>query len=444
MPLYACCKAADITPPKGVRLAGYPHYPRENTGAHDPLMATCVYLNDGEHAIALVTLDILFFSKKYADRVKAAITERGAMDGACVLFTCSHTHSGPWASGNPELEATAGESEDIDEGYLEALLEGLTSLVTDCAKNAYPAKVAFGDVICGAEYGIGGNRRVKDGLCDPRLCVLAVSDAADTLRGVLCSYALHPTFLHEDSTVCTADYPYYLRKKISECHHDAVIGFAQSTSGDQSSRYFRQGQSFDEAARVGGIMGEKALALIDTLEFRSDIKLDMRSAEVELILREYPPVEELEKLAAQKKEEYLEKLNAGAPYLEVQNANLRMLGAEDMLGYAICLRDGRRIDLLHDEIPCRIGAVRIGDLAIAYLPGELFVEYGIAIKEASPAAKTFVFELTNGCLPGYCCNEEALAEGTYEAGNSMLSPAFGNRCVDVITTLIKDLFGDLS
>ncbi|MBQ4575091.1 MAG: hypothetical protein IJA85_07795 [Clostridia bacterium] len=442
MQLKACCKAADITPHRGVRLAGYPHYPRENTGAHDPLMATCLYLDDGKCAIALVTLDILFFSKKYADRVKAAITESGIIDGERVLFTCSHTHSGPWASGNPELEATAGDSEDIDEVYLARLLDTLTGLVIDCAKNAYPAKVAYGDVICGAEYGIGGNRREKGGLCDPRLCVLAVRDEADCLRGVICSYALHPTFLHEDSTVCTADYPYYLREKIKESHPDAVVGFAQSTSGDQSSRYFRQGQSFDEAARVGGIMGEKAVNLIESLTFSDDVKLGMESAEVELILRDYPPVEELEVIAAERKAEYLEKLNAGAPYLDVQNANLRMLGAEDLLGYAICVRDGKRIDLLHDEIPCHIGAVRIGDLAVAYLPGELFVQYGIAIKDRSAAAKTFVFELTNGCLPGYCCNEEALAEGTYEAGNSMLSPRFGEHCVDVITGLIDRLFGD--
>ena len=30
---------AEITPPQGLELAGYPHYPRNNTGAHDPLYA---------------------------------------------------------------------------------------------------------------------------------------------------------------------------------------------------------------------------------------------------------------------------------------------------------------------------------------------------------------------------------------------------------------------
>ena len=52
---------AVITPPQGLALAGYPHYERNNTGAHDPLYAACLYLNDGKEELALVTLDLLFF-----------------------------------------------------------------------------------------------------------------------------------------------------------------------------------------------------------------------------------------------------------------------------------------------------------------------------------------------------------------------------------------------
>lgn len=63
--LKAGMARADITPPQGLELAGYPHYPRNNTGAHDPLWATCMYLENEEEAVAMVTLDLLFFSKKH-------------------------------------------------------------------------------------------------------------------------------------------------------------------------------------------------------------------------------------------------------------------------------------------------------------------------------------------------------------------------------------------
>ena len=62
--LKAGISRIDITPPKGLELAGYPHYPRNNEGAHDPLYATCMYLENENTAVAMVTLDLLFFSKK--------------------------------------------------------------------------------------------------------------------------------------------------------------------------------------------------------------------------------------------------------------------------------------------------------------------------------------------------------------------------------------------
>ena len=110
-----------MTPPKGVRLAGYPHFTRENTGYHDRLYATAVYLTDGETEFVFVTLDILFFSKKYAAEVRQRVSAQCGIPERQILICCSHTHSGPWAAGNPELEATAGNSRDIDPDYLDSL-----------------------------------------------------------------------------------------------------------------------------------------------------------------------------------------------------------------------------------------------------------------------------------------------------------------------------------
>jgi len=86
--LIAGTAIIDISPEKGVELAGYPHSPRPNTGVHDPLYAACLYLNDGTADVALVTMDLLFFGKSYVKKIR----ER---TGKTVMFTTSHTHSGP-------------------------------------------------------------------------------------------------------------------------------------------------------------------------------------------------------------------------------------------------------------------------------------------------------------------------------------------------------------
>ena len=66
-------KRIDITPPEGLRLMGYPHYPRYNKGHHDPLHATCMYISNGKEEIAMVSLDLLFFSKVYVKRVRELV-----------------------------------------------------------------------------------------------------------------------------------------------------------------------------------------------------------------------------------------------------------------------------------------------------------------------------------------------------------------------------------
>jgi hypothetical protein len=58
--------------------------------------------------------------------------------------------------------------------------------------------------------------------------------------------------------------------------------------------------------------------------------------------------------------------------------------------------------------------IRLGDAALAALPGEFFTEYGLQLKEKSPARYTLPIGLANGAL-GYIPTPEALTQGGYEA-----------------------------
>ncbi len=434
--LYAGVKQYDITPPCGVRLAGYPHFPRENEGYHDSLYATAVYVTNGTEEFAFVTLDILFFSKKYTAEVRKKICQISGIPEKNVLICCSHSHSAPWAAGNPELET---DGKDVDPDYVDVVQALIVRAVTEAKRCRFEAEIGFGSAPIGAESGIGGNRRDKNGITDPSLNLMAVRDKRGSVKGILTNYALHPTFLHEDNMLVSCDYPGYLRLELTRRYESAVVGFAQGTSGDQSSRYFRQGQSFDEAERVGRKMGEKAAEILAGMTFESDFVMAHASRETAIRIRQYPPIETLRR-DVETRTAYYEKLKAaGASYLDVQNANLRMLGAEDKLGYALRLRDGRKIDLYADEDPCEIAVFRMGDHLICGYPGEVFVEYGLKVKAASPAATTFIFELSNGCLPGYCISDDAYEEDGYEAGNCLLEPGFG----DIIAGIAVELIGEV-
>jgi hypothetical protein len=58
--------------------------------------------------------------------------------------------------------------------------------------------------------------------------------------------------------------------------------------------------------------------------------------------------------------------------------------------------------------------MRIGDLALAATPGEMFVQLGLEIKRRSSAPNTFVVELANGCV-GYLLNPGGFEKGGYES-----------------------------
>jgi len=431
----------DISPDKGEELAGYPHYPRNNTGVHDPLMASCLYLSDGKTELAMVTLDMLFFSKQHVKAVREKVAARCGIPGAHIMISCSHTHSGPWAAGRLDLEGIASGVKQ-PEAYVSGLVEKIASIIVKAKKEAFDASFGANTAMCGAESGVGGNRRIPGGPHDPLVSVMAVKDAAGTVRGVFVNYTLHPSFIHEWSTVVTADYPCYLKRQVNDEYPGAVVGFSQGASGNQSSRYYRKGESFDEAERVGRTLGKAAVEAVGKAEYRSDITLSAVTSEMPLETRDFADEETLVKQVAEDKARYEElyakygKSTNRDEYYLWQNANLKCLGSEDQLGYVRMKKNHIKIELLEDEQPVELQIFRIGDLCVVGVPGEVFVEYALYIKAMAGYPMVIFNELTGGCLPGYLYTPESLRTGGYETDTSMLGTGFGRHLVDKVLDTI--------
>lgn len=435
--LKAGMARVDMTPPKGLELAGYPHYPRYNEGFHDPLMAACMYLSDSGKEVAMVTLDILFFSKKHVREVRRRVLEICGIAPENVMISCSHTHSGPWASGRLDIEGIESGAEQPME-YIEELIEKIAGIICEAKANAFKASFAAGVTVCGAESGIGGNRRMPGGPHDPLVSVMAVKDESDKIRGIFVNYTLHPTFIHEWSNVCTADYPGYLRLQLEEMENSAVVGFSQGCSGNQSSRYYRQGESYDEAERVGRTLGRAAHSVLEKASWVDTLDIKVANAELQLELRNFGTEEELRAQVAHDEAIYKDlyarygKSTNRDEYYLWQNANLKLLGSEDQLGYVIMQKKGIKIELLEDEAPAEIQVFNLGGVAVIGIPGETFVEYGLYIKASAGFGIVIINELTNGCLPGYLYTAESLITGGYETDTSMLAPTFGRKLVDKV------------
>lgn len=417
--LKAGTALVDISPKPGVTLAGYPHCPRPNVGVHDPLYAAVLYLDNGTTRHAFVTLDLLSIGKTMVRRL------RSKFDFSLTIST-SHTHSGPWASEPLASELAEGFGPEPD--YLIFLEERIEAAIREAISSTFSATFATGIGNCGAEQGVGGNRRERGGLQDSSVNVMAVRDANGVVRAVSLTYALHPTFLHAENEHVSADYPAYIRRYLKFAYPEAVFLFAQGTSGDQSSRYHRVGQNFEEAARVGTTLGVEVFHTVSQMTFTD--KLSMRVETLELAdvpMKTFPPLEEA--LEAERAAVATFEASKDKDYITMRNAELAMFGAQNTVGFSRVHQQGYK----SPELPLESQLILLNDTVFVTIQPEMFVELGLAIKAGSPAKKTFVLEVSNGYAPGYLYTIAAGIEGGYEVGTSMFAPEAGETLVKKIT-----------
>jgi hypothetical protein len=85
-----------------------------------------------------------------------------------------------------------------------------------------------------------------------------------------------------------------------------------------------------------------------------------------------------------------------------------------------------------------IQLIRIGDFQLVAIPGEVFVEFGLTIKEASPTPHTAIVSLANDYV-GYMPTAEAFSQGGYEtwgARSAWTAPGTGEAiCQEIVARM---------
>jgi hypothetical protein len=96
-----------------------------------------------------------------------------------------------------------------------------------------------------------------------------------------------------------------------------------------------------------------------------------------------------------------------------------------------------------DMLPVEVQVIALGnDVAIVCLPGEVFVNLGLAIKQASPFRTTLLIELSNCVETIYIPTRSAYAGGSYEVLNSSTQPGSGEGLVEAALQLLRSAASD--
>jgi hypothetical protein len=430
MALQAGTGVCDVSPPGATFLCGYPHAERLSTGIHDPLLASALCLRNGTATVVLVAVDILFLSPEFAREVRRAVANRVGTPESQVFISCSHTHSGPVTVDVLEWGPSPAVPR-ADPAYLARLRQGILDAAAGAAGTVQPAEIAW--TTARAE-GVGGNRHDPAGPSDPEVSILAVRRTpGHEWLALALVYSMHPTVLHEDSTLVSADFPSYTRQHLREALGDPLtVLYHTGPAGNQSPRHHVRGQTFAEAERLGRRLGEAVRASLGALPpeaFRDDVALDGRLASLSLPRRTLPTMADAEATLARCRRRFEELRQAGAGHGPVRTAECDLFGAEEAVFLARCQADGRLEAALRHYDPAEVQAVRIGDACLTGFPGELFVEFGLEAKRRS-SGRVVPVTLVNGELQGYIVTPGAIAAGCYEANNRVFAAEAGEVLVD--------------
>ena len=432
--LWAGAATADLTPQNSVFLFGYPHVSRHSTGIHDRLESVALFLRHDDEKILFIANDLIFVGKQLTNEVRHRISVQAGVPMGAIAITATHTHSGPVMA-----DCVSNSADPVvpkaDPDYLKRVADSMVEAGCAAVRSALPAEAGF--ALAHAK-GVGTNRHDPAGPADPEVPVLVVRAIADH-RPLACmvAYAMHPTVLHEDSTLISGDFPHFTRQYLRAqgvLPKNCPVLYHNGASGNQSPRHVTRENTFAEARRLGEMLGTSIAGVIPGLVFTRTLPLRARSVPVPLQRRTLPPVAEAEARAHEARTQFEALRSAQAPRTAVRTAECDWFGSEETVALARAAADGRLEEAVRGCMPAEIQLIELGSWKFVLWPGEFFVEYALEVKACRP--RTFVITLSNGELQGYIATPEAAACGAYEATNAVFGPDNGRRMVEATLALL--------
>lgn len=426
----------DITPDQSVFLFGYPHVERMSTGVHDPLLASAVAFGDANRQTAVfVGCDIIWVPKAISGPARRRISEQTGVPVESIMITGTHTHSGPITA---QIASNLNDTvvPPPDEAYGKQLEDRIVEAGCAAVEAMRPCTLVHATAD-GSQ--LGTNRHDPKGPAIPQVpALLARSIQDDQPVAVMCVCSMHPTVLHEDSTVISGDFPGLARKHLQTTYNfNCPIVYHMGISGNQSPRHVVRQNTLEETDRLGGILADAIVAALDQSTAVEPAELNVRSSLIkELPVRVFPDPDQAQ-ADAQRATETLEGLRQQqADPATVRSAECDWFGAEETLTLAKLKAKGKLDDFVQACLPAEVQVIRLGQIAFVGWPGEVFVEFALDLMQRHPDA--VVISLANGDTQGYLVTQDGIDRRCYEAGNALFqSPESAEMLVTTSDKLLR-------
>ena len=339
-----------ITPSldKPVYLAGFGNNRRAET-IHDDLYvrALATHSEDDKSTLVLVALDLIgFFRRDVYDVMETLkVSETFRVLNPQVVIASVHPHHGPDTMG---LWGPDDKTSGVDAEYMSALKEKIASSILSSLSDLKPASVSTTSVHV---PGLAKNARNPE-ILDDELTLAQYNDVTVTSKVTvtLMNFPCHPEVLWEHNPHITADYVGYLRDEVEKQTGVPCIFFAGALGGMMTPDV--KDHSFEEAEYMGKRLAEVGLKALSSVNSNQLSVISLQKKEIKAKL-----TNPLYKIAFWRK----------------------------------LLPDVRN---KKGQIETEVNLIKIGDLWLATVPGELLPKLGLSLKaqvlEAGPGVAGIV------------------------------------------------------
>lgn len=408
--------SAVITPREPIWLSGYEERSHPSEGVLRDLYVKALALRnqDGEVS-ALVTADILGYTREIAGRVAERCSKEFGIRRDHLILNASHTHSGPvidppdW----PEHELMPASQLPVVKRYGDFLVERTVQTVGASIKNLAPSRIRFAQGF--ASIGVNRRRAVISrslpGQVDQDVPVLAVELADGKLLAIVVGYACHAMVLN--TYPINGDWPGFVQEEIERRHPGVVAMYVQGCAADINPLPRR---SVALARTYGQILAAAVEQVIAGEMTPVGGPLQTSYGLVDLPFQQLPTRAQLEKDA--RSEDY-----------DTRWRGKRMIARLDR---------GEPL-LNHYAEPVQVW--RFGpNLNLIVLGGEVVSDYSLRLKKQYGFENTWVAAYSNDVF-GYVGSRRVIHEGGYEGGgaNTNFPSPFSEAVEDLIVEKVADL-----
>jgi len=210
----------------------------------DHLYARVLGIDDGNNWIIHFSMDLLAFDTEHRNQLEEALRKHYSDDRIKVITSTTHTHY-----------ANSVRDPKYVDYLMETLINGIKDMKYITKNNVSTTYQRF------HTNAVGKSRISGYETNNEYLCLIRFFEDDTNFLNIIYNNC-HPTILSAMSNFFSSEYPGQVLRRLEDDFKDVDFTFLMGAAGDISSRFVREGQTYEDVIKLGDKLYKEVLALI--------------------------------------------------------------------------------------------------------------------------------------------------------------------------------------